>query len=530
MSDAAEAAVLADLAAARRARRLEGVDVFERLYQAYLTVVVVGAVVLAAAGVVTDVPLAGAARSGALDAAPAAVGIVAAFVLVGGLRSGARGGPLTLEAPFVVHVLLSPVARDVALRGPALRLLAQATAVGGVAGGGAGMVAAPRLDLDTAVLTASGAVAGAAAGVAAVGLALVVSAWPVPRLLAHAVSALVVAGAVADLALGTAWSPGSLVGRLALAPFAGPDGSSGFDLVSLTALVLALVTGGVGLAVVGGTPVEAARRRAGLVSQLRFAVTRQDLRTVVLLQRRLAQDAARRRPWVRIPAGHHLPVLRRGLHGLARLPLVRVVRVVAACAVAVGAAVATWQGTTLLVVVAGIALWVAALDLVEPMAQELDHPDRWATQPVPPGRLLVRHLAAPMVVLGLVAAVVLAALALTARGETATVVAVGTAVAVPACLAAVVGAAASVATAPFELTSVKAFVPEAIGAQMVLRAVWPPAVAVLAVLPLLAARGAVGQGLPPLDAAASAFGWAPAVLAAVFAAGGWLDRRAPVPA
>ena len=45
---------------------------------------------------------------------------------------------------------------------------------------------------------------------------------------------------------------------------------------------------------------EALARRSALVAQLRFAVTMQDLRTVVLLRRQLNQEQARRHPWLRL--------------------------------------------------------------------------------------------------------------------------------------------------------------------------------------------------------------------------------------
>ena len=198
---------------------------------------------------------------------------------------------------------------------------------------------------------------------------------------------------------------------------------------------------------------EAARRRAGLVSELRLAVTRQDLRTVVLLQRRLAQDAARRRPWVPVPGGDRFPVFRRGLRGLARLPITRVLRVLALCSIAVAAAAGAWRGTTPLIIVTGIALWAAALDVIEPLAQELDHPDRWAGYPVAYGDLLLRHLVAPAMVLLVFAAVPIAVVA--ALTEPSTVLQTAAAVTIPACAAAAFGAAASVATSPFEMSSLQ---------------------------------------------------------------------------
>ena len=52
---------------------------------------------------------------------------------------------------------------------------------------------------------------------------------------------------------------------------------------------------------VAGSSLEAAERRTELVGQLRFAVTLQDLRTVLVLRRQLAQERPRSRPWIRRP-------------------------------------------------------------------------------------------------------------------------------------------------------------------------------------------------------------------------------------
>ena len=489
-----DAAVLGDLASARRRRRLADIDIFEKLYQAYLSVIAVGIVVLVGSGAVGDDRVSAHTLHRVATEGPAIVGLLAAIVLAGGLRSGARGGPLTLEAPFVTHVLLSPVPRDLALRGPAIRQLGQAAVAGGATGSLLGLFASHRLRVDGLPLIAWAGVAGATVAVAAIGLAMVVAGWPVPRVVANLVALLVVAGSAADVAAGTSWSPGSTVGRLALSGVR-------FDAIGLVVIPAAVALAAAGIAIIGGTSIEAARRRAGLVSELRLAVTRQDLRTVVLLQRRLAQDAARRRPWIRIPSGDRLPVLRRGLRGLARLPLVRLLRVLALCSIAVGAAVGVWRGTTPLIAVTGLALWAAALDVIEPLAQELDHPDRWAGYPVAPGDLLLRHLVAPFALLVAIAMIPIGVVALVVEPSTVLQTAAGTVLA--ACAAAVFGAAASVATSPFDVSSVQVLMPETVGTQLIFRMAWPPAITVIAALPLLAARSAAADELSPFGASIS---------------------------
>ena len=488
----ADAAVLLDLARARRRRRTEHVDIFEKLYQAYLSVISIGIVVLVGASVIGDERVGlSAVRTVAHDG-PAYLGLLFALVLVAGLRSGARGGPLTLEAAFVAHVLLSPLPRDRTLREPAVRQLRQAVLAGGGVGALAGVIASHRIPADTLPLVGWAALAGAAAAVASAGLAMVVAGFPIPKPVVHVLSLALVVGAGADIAAKTAWSPGALLGRLAL-------GGVDFDPIGLVGVPIAIALAFGGLAVVGGTSIEAARRRAGLVSELRLAVTRQDLRTVVLLQRRLAQDAARRRPWIRIPRGDRLPVLRRGFQGLARLPLVRIVRVLALCSIAVAAAYGTWRGTSPLIVISGLALWAAALDVIEPLAQELDHPDRWAGYPVAPGDLVTRHLVAPYIALLLATCVPVGVLA--ALADAGTVLQTAGGVIVTACAAAILGAAASVATSPFDPSSMQTVMPETIGTQLIFRIAWPPAVVVLATLPVLAARGAADKHIAPFSAA-----------------------------
>src|SRR5207237_3834791 len=99
------------------------------------------------------------------------------------------------------------------------------------------------------------------------------------------------------------------------------------------------------------------------------------------------------------------PVWRRDGHGLLRWPAVREARVVLLAAGAGLALRGAWSGTTPLVVVAGLCVFVAALDVVEPLAQEVDHPDLGESLPMPEGRLHVRHLpalVAAMVPLGLI--------------------------------------------------------------------------------------------------------------------------------
>jgi hypothetical protein len=201
---------------------------------------------------------------------------------------------------------------------------------------------------------------------------------------------------------------------------------------------------------------------------------------------------------------------------------VRILRVIALCSVAVAAAVGTWRGTSPLIVVSGLALWAAALDVIEPLAQELDHPDRWAGYPVSPGDLLGRHLAASLLALVLATCVPIGVVAV--LGDAGKVLGTAGGIVIPACMAAVLGAAASVATAPFDPGALQMQMPEAIGTQLIFRVAWPPAIVIVACLPVLAARGAEAKGVGEFPAATQYLLPICILLGAVSM---WLARRKP---
>src|SRR5207244_12120361 len=91
-------------------------------------------------------------------------------------------------------------------------------------------------------------------------------------------------------------------------------------------------------------------------------------------------------------------VRRRGLHSLLRWPTTRVLRVAALGLVAGFAAGGAWKGTTPLIVVAGVALFGAALDALVALAQRMDHPTRRDSFPLLPARLPIASLAVPTAV------------------------------------------------------------------------------------------------------------------------------------
>jgi hypothetical protein len=147
---------------------------------------------------------------------------------------------------------------------------------------------------------------------------------------------------------------------------------------------------------------------------------------------------------------------------------------------------------------------VAALDAVEPLAQEVDHPDRRDSYDLPYGTVHVRQLGAPALLMLLVGGVGLTA-ALIATGGSTTTAEVGGLLLLPATLAALGGAAVSVIKGPPPpLSPQQALIPEAAGARAMGRLLWPPIIAVLGVLPVLSAHTAERHGRPVLAALSAA--------------------------
>jgi hypothetical protein len=201
---------------------------------------------------------------------------------------------------------------------------------------------------------------------------------------------------------------------------------------------------------VGGILLEAARRRAALAAELRFSASVRDLRTVVLLRRQLASERPRRRPWLHLRSGGvgRFPVWRRGLQSVLRWPLARVVRVAAIGITAGAVAAGAWSAAPIALFIPGGLLFVAALDLVEPLAQESDHPTRLELLPLASSTLISRHLAAPAAGLGIVL-VLGVATAAAIGGSPATALGVGAVILTPCALLLACCAAFSATADPY---------------------------------------------------------------------------------
>jgi hypothetical protein len=515
VADEVGSQVLRELHSARRRHYLRQLDWVDALYKAYLTAIGAGAATLLVSGALGD------ARAGErvvhtiTARGPALLGLVVALLVAAGLRTGARGGPLALQPPDVHQILLAPVDRRLALRGPALAQLRSRAFVAAVVGAVVGNLAFRRLPGKPGAWIACGVLFGVLAAAAGMGAALLASGRRLSRPVAAVLGLALLGWSAADWLLHVTTSPATMLGRLAVAPI---GRAPAVELAIGGTVAVALIVAG--LASVGGTSLEHSLRRAGLVAQLRFAVTVQDLRTVILLRRQLAAELPRSRPWLALrPAAGGATgsvVWRRGWRSFLRWPGVRVARAAALGLVAGAALVGAWHGTTPLVVVAGCALLLVALDAIEPLAQEIDHPTRRSLLPLRPRALLRPHLVAPGAAIAVVALVGVAG-ALAATRDALTLE-VGLAVLLPAVLGALAGAAVSVITDPFQwvLNPVVQNV----------RAAAPFLLAIAGVLPVPAARLAERHNLSPAGAAVQAGVLVVLVCSGVlFALTGWLAPK-----
>jgi len=448
---------------------------------------------------VGDNPLTVAQVDQVLADGPAWIGVVAAVVLAVGLRSGSRGGPLALERAEVRHVLLAPVDRTAALRAPAIRQLRFLAFVGIVAGAVTGQLATHRLDGPAAAWVATGALAGLTLVALGAGTALVTGGAGFPRWTATATGLVLVAWALAHALDAVPFSPTAPFGDLVLWPLE-------WSPLGLLAVVVGAVVVVVGLSLLGRTSLEDAERRSRLVGQLRFAATLQDLRTVIVLRRQLAMELPRVRPWVRlrVRGNRRAPVFTRGVRGLLRWPAARLARLVLLAVTAGLALRGAWAGTTPLVLLAGLALFVAGLDTVEALAQEVDHPSRRDCSPIEVGAIHLRHV--PIGVLGQALVAAVAMLVAAGPGGGGQVPAdIAVIAGAPLALGAVAGALVSVLSGPASTSGGWALAPpEAQGMRLAFRTAWPPSLAALGTVPVLTARWAMASGDPGAPAAVSA--------------------------
>jgi len=416
-------ATLAELRTTRQRRRLGDTDWYDIAYRVYLFALVGLALVVWVSEAIDGVIGDGLDTAELLERGPAIIGllVVAAFAL--GLRSGADGGPVAIEVADIRHVLLAPISRrSVMLRPIGQRLRAAAFALG-LGGAVLGQLIATDVEGSRTAWAAACGAYGAIVGATFVSTAVITHSLRIPRWLATVLATATLAwqSAVAwgiwnDETTGLARvAPGNLGGRLALWGISQRP-------IDVIAIVIALAMAGVALALGGRLRVEALARRGELVSQLRFAATVQDLRTVVQLRRQLRSETLRTRPWGQrrrparpTPEGsaggrtpstgrpdeHPSPLVvwRRDSRSLRRLPVARFARIALLAALGgVGGALTVSASPLFGLVLLG-SLFFAGLESLEPLSQEIDRPDITDSFPIERGWIYAHHLAAPAVLL-----------------------------------------------------------------------------------------------------------------------------------
>jgi hypothetical protein len=168
--------------------------------------------------------------------------------------------------------------------------------------------------------------------------------------------------------------------------------------------------------------------------------------------------------------------------------------------VAAGCQVAVIHGTAPALFGTLVCTFVLGLEVMEPLSQEVDQPDRTDSFPIERGELMVRHLAAPAVllvpftVLGSAAAVLFDALA-TDGERVAASIPVALLLGISAVYAGAAGAAISIvrdAPDPYSGTTQDVYLPpEMAGFTTVLRTVIPLVVSAIGAVMALGVRSAV---------------------------------------
>jgi len=513
---------LRDMRTQRRRHRVADMEWYEALYRVYITALLGGGAILYLSDLVSDDPLKIDQLRNVHTHTPHVIGLLAALVVFLGVRSGANGGPLAVEDAEVRHVLMAPIHHRDVLRRPAIQRLRTFMFSGAIAGGVANQLLGRRIPSAGAGLPTFalwGAIAGALIGGLFVVSALLSHALTLPRWSATAIGVAVVGwqGAVTFGSTNIS-GPFDFIGSLSMWWLR-------WSVIDIVGVVLLLAVMALAISLSGRLSLEALARRSALVSQLKFAVTLQDIRTVVLLRRQLSQEYMRVKPWWKLPTVLRRDVVvARGLRSIMHFPVRRLLRMALVSGAASYALVLAWRGTTPAIVVSGLMLFILGLDAVEPLSQEVDQPDRTDALPLERGLLMAKHLVVPAVVV-FPFVVVGVAVAWTLEPAASTV-AYGFLIGLPAALGGVAGATINaVKGAPDPVggaTQGLALPPEVSGMGTVLRAVWPPVVATICSAPILVVRHATEKNLNPLGVSLRAAGGVVVVLGLT---AGWVRQR-----
>ena len=502
----------------RQAHRLGNIEWFDAAYRAYLVGIFGGGSVLWLSASIQDETVSAASAADFAAHAPSMLGLLAAIVLLAGLRGGAQGGPVALEAADVMHVMLAPVDRRRALLRPALQRVRGAIFTGATAGAIVGQLAGRRLPGTLLAWAGGGALFGASVAMLWAGAALIAHTIigrnsRMPRWVAGAIGFVVVAWQSASVYFSFRNSSRKVIGPTdafgSLALWGWRQHTT--DLIATGVALLAVIAG---LLLLSRISLEALARRSALVAQLRFAVTMQDLRTVILLRRQLNQESTRRNPWLRMrrsPASTSATrsraltraVRRRGWHGLLRFPATRLARITALAVVFGVLQAAVVRGTTPAVLASALVAFVIGLEVMEPLSQEVDQPDRTDSFPVERGELLARHLFAPAIAL-LPFAVISGVAATLTLGSVASI-APAAIFALPNLIAGATGGVVSIvrdAPDPLSADKQQSFVPpEMAGFGATIRLLWPIVVSAFGCSMVFILRVAVENDGPLVGAA-----------------------------
>lgn len=453
MTVTGQALALKEMRAARRKRRLTDVHWVDALYRVYVLAIGVGGLVWYLATVLGERTVNPSALGHVRTGGPAAVGAAIAALLVLALRSGQRGGPVALEMADVQYLLGAPIPPAMVLRRPFVNVLRRGLGVGAIAGAVVGRLAEPFLGGSAVGWMLSAGGVGALVGLTWMSVATGSAGNAKSALPVRVAVVGVAAAAAADVFVALPGAPTSGLAALALSPMH-PQRSTGAGSV-FSALITVVALIALAVYLVGEIRVEQALRRARLVSQLRFAVTTQDLRAVLLLRRQIASEHPRSRPWFRVKgrSGASGAVIVRCIRSVARWPLSRIWRLVLLGVISGVVAHWAWDGILPVVAVAGLCGFIAGLDAVEALSQDADHPNLLAGFPRHRGRLANRQVIVPMIVV-FILGIPGAALGALLDGHGAP--AFGFAAVLLVCWAAsgVLGAAINVAMGPPDMTTV----------------------------------------------------------------------------
>ena len=368
---------LTDLRRTRRTRRLGDTEWFDLAYRVYLAAFFGGSAIIIASDQVGDAAAVGGTHRRRASRADPRSWVWSPWPRsrpgCAAERSAARSPS---SRPTCSTCCSPPSAARQCCAGPLWQRVRAVAFGGALAGGVAGLLAEQRVPSSAGAWVWWGAVFGAAIGALFVAAATVVHAARIPNWLATPVGGALARHRRCGPRSTNAPAPptASAASRCATSHASRPT-----CWRSLAVAVLLAVAH----LVVGRLRSEHLARRGGLVSQLRFAVTMQDLRTVVLLRRQLSQERARPRPWIPVGAGRQRS-RRCGRRGGAA----RRARDAAHAGRAASAGWRCWRRSPVSRSAprhaarhrrswrAAILLFVLGLDLVEPLSQEIDHPDR----------------------------------------------------------------------------------------------------------------------------------------------------------